>query len=248
MEKSSLRENDSFSEDFRKGVYKAIYSRRDVRSQFKSDPIPNDTLCRILMAAHHAPSVGFMQPWNFIIIKSESTKKKIHKSFKKENAKALGMFKNEKKEIYKSLKLEGILEAPINICITCDRSRSGPVVIGRTTTKANDLYSSVCAVQNLWLAARAEGVGVGWVSILDNRDIRKILNIPSAVIPIAYLCMGYVTHFCEKPELESVGWRNRIPLADVVFTEAWDKQDKDNNWGSLFESINKEMHRVNSQS
>ena len=203
------------------GLYKTIFNRRDVRSQFKPDPIPDDVLARILQAAHHAPSVGFMQPWNFLVIKSPDVKQQIHTAFTQANEEAAKMFDQEKQQSYRALKLEGILEAPINLCITCDRSKAGPVVLGRTHIKTMDLYSSVCAVQNLWLAARAEGVGVGWMSIIKEEAFHSILGIPQEVVPIAYLCMGYVSHFNKKPELETAKWRERLPLSEQVFFDQW---------------------------
>ena len=144
-----------FPEAARAAVYQAIFSRRDVRGQFLPMPVPDDVLGRLLMAAHHAPSVGFMQPWNFLLVRSDEVKQRVQGVFKEANAEAARMFPDERREIYSKLKLQGILEAPINLCITCDRTRSGPVVLGRTHMPTMDLYSSVCAVQNLWLAARA---------------------------------------------------------------------------------------------
>lgn len=211
----------TFSQSDIDGLYKTIFNRRDVRSQFKADPIADDVLARILQAAHHAPSVGFMQPWNFLVIKSPAIKQQIHTAFSEANEEAAQMFAQEKQESYRSLKLEGILEAPINLCITCDRSKAGPVVLGRTHIKTMDLYSSVCAVQNLWLAARAEGVGVGWMSIIKEEAFHSILGIPQEVVPIAYLCMGYVRHFNKKPELETANWRQRLPLSEQVFFDQW---------------------------
>ena len=133
----------------RKAVYKTIFSRRDVRGQFKPDKIPDEVLMRILNAAHHSPSVGFMQPWDFIVVKNSETKHKIKSSFKKAHAEAMEMFKGERHDLYKTLKLEGIEEAPVGICVTCDRERTGPVVIGRTAIPEMDLFSAVCAVQNI---------------------------------------------------------------------------------------------------
>jgi 5,6-dimethylbenzimidazole synthase len=222
-----LQRDVFFSAQDRNGLYKAIFGRRDVRGQFKPDPVPDDVLGRILTAAHHAPSVGFMQPWNFIVIKSDGIKKKVRKAFDLANEEASMMFEGEKREVYRTLKLEGILESPVNICVTCDRSRSGPVVIGRTHIKTMDLYSCVCAVQNLWLAARAEGLGVGWVSILHQEALRETLEIPRPIVPIAYLCLGYVTHFHEEPELQSEGWLPRLPLDELVYFDAWGKQKGD---------------------
>ena len=205
-----------FSQQAQHGLYQAIFNRRDVRGQFLSTEIPNEVLSKIIYAAHHAPSVGFMQPWDFIVIQSPEIKKQIHQDFTLAHHEAQAMFEEKKQTQYKNLKLEGIIESPINICITCDRERTGKTVIGRTHMKEMDLYSSVCAVQNLWLAARAEGVGVGWVSILHHEALKSALSLPDNVIPIAYLCLGYVSHFKEKPELESANWLSRRPVDELV--------------------------------
>ncbi len=166
-----------------------------------------------------------MQPWNFLIVQSEPTKRRVHAAFEKAHAEAADMFAGDKRATYRKLKLEGILEAPVGICITCDRERTGPVVVGRTHMKTMDLYSSVCAVQNLWLAARAEGLGVGWVSIFNQVDLQTALGIPKEIVPIAYLCVGYVSHFYAKPELETAGWLPRMPIQDLVYFEAWGQSD-----------------------
>ncbi len=216
----------SFTEAEREAVYKAIFNRRDVRSEFLDRQIPDAVLQRILNAAHHAPSVGFMQPWDFLLIRDLERRKQIHQLFLQANAEAAQLFSGERQAQYRSLKLEGILEAPLNVLITCDRSRTGPVVLGRTHMKSMDLYSSVCAVQNFWLAARSEGVGVGWVSIIDPDALVQTLQLPEAVEPIAYLCVGYVSQFHEKPELEKKGWLPRVPLEQVVHAEQWGRRGK----------------------
>lgn len=221
MEANHIQTNAEFSPTERDAVYKCIFNRRDVRGQFLPDPIPDDVLARLLRAAHHAPSVGFMQPWDFIVVRDAALKRKVRDSFQTAHLEAAEMFENERQRTYRTLKLEGIVEAPIGICITCDRSRSGPVVIGRTHQPEMDLYSAVCAVQNLWLAARAENVGVGWVSILRHDDLRGALGIPPSIQPIAYLCVGYVSRFFQKPELETAGWLPRIPLTDVLWIDRW---------------------------
>lgn len=210
-----------FTEEEREAVYKAIYNRRDVRGQFKPDPIPDEVVSRILSAAHHAPSVGFMQPWDFIVIKNPEIKRLVKEGFEVANKEAAEMFVGDRHEIYKRLKLEGITEAPLGICITCDRERTGPVVIGRTANPEMDLYSAVCAVQNLWLAARAENLGVGWVSIIHHDCIRKALDIPVHITPIAYLCIGYVTFFHDKPELEKAGWLPRTDVESLIHYDQW---------------------------
>jgi 5,6-dimethylbenzimidazole synthase len=202
-------------------VYRAIFTRRDVRSQFQPRAIPDEVLQRLLMAAHHAPSVGFMQPWNFLVIDEPEVKSKARAAFEKANTEAEALFNNERATLYSKLKLEGISEAPINLCITCDRERGGPVVLGRTHNRDTDLYSTVCAVQNLWLAARAEGVGVGWVSIFNDEDIRQILELPDHVVPVAYLCLGYVDELYQRPELEAKGWRHRIDMQSLLFRNRW---------------------------
>ena len=214
-----------FTHADRVGLYKTIFNRRDVRGQFKSDPVPDAVLSRILLAAHHAPSVGFMQPWDFVVVTAPEVKRAVHAGFLEAHAEAAEMFKGEKREIYRNLKLEGIREAPVNICITCDRDRTGPVVIGRTADASMDLYSSVCAVQNLWLAARAEGLGVGWVSIIHREVLQAVLGIPERIVPIAYLCVGYVTHLHEKPELETAGWLPRMPLDELIHCDRWGEKE-----------------------
>lgn len=205
----------------REAVYKTIFGRRDVRRFFKPDPVPQEVLARILKAAHHAGSVGYMQPWNFIVINDEKVKREVHRSFQKEREEAAQLFDPERRAKYLSYKLEGILEAPINLCVTCDPSRFGPQVLGRHSMPETDVYSTVCAVQNLWLAARAENVGVGWVSILKREDLYRILEIPPALIIVAYLCLGFVTEFPERPDLETLGWASRENLAKLISFNRW---------------------------
>lgn len=228
--------DEDFSKQEKDGLYKAIFSRRDVRSHFISKPINEEILTRILQAAHHAPSVGFSQPWNFILIKDQETKKKIKESFEHEKKLSLDMVKESKKSKYLSFKLEGILDAPINLCVTYDPSKFGPFVIGRTSIPETGIYSVCCAVQNLWLAARTEGIGVGWVSILSNNILKNVLNLPDHVTPIAYLCLGYVEKFAKKPDLEEVGWLPRLNLKDVIFYEKWE-QKQNSDWNKIQELI-----------
>jgi 5,6-dimethylbenzimidazole synthase len=218
-------QNDArFSAEERNAVYKCIFNRRDVRGQFLPDSIPDEILARILRAAHHAPSVGFMQPWDFIVVRDEAVKRKVRDAFQAAHMEAAEMFEDDRRRTYRSLKLQGIIEAPVGICVTCDRSRTGPVVLGRTHQPEMDLYSAVCAVQNFWLAARAENIGVGWVSILGYGDLRDALGIPCSIQPIAYLCVGYVSQFFQKPELETAGWLPRAPLEGAVWFDRWHKR------------------------
>lgn len=215
----------AFTQEARDAIYHAIFSRRDVRGQFLPTPVPDEVLSRILTAAHYAPSVGFMQPWNFLVVRSPETKRRVHDAFAKAHAEAADMFEGDRRAMYQRLKLEGIMGSPVGICVTCDRERSGPVVVGRTHMKTMDLYSSVCAVQNLWLAARAEEVGVGWVSIFHPADLQQALGIPEGITPIAYLCVGYVSHFYAKPELETAGWLPRLSMEELVYFEQWGQRD-----------------------
>lgn len=225
--KPADRDIHAFADEARAAIYRAIFARRDVRGQFLPKAVPDEVLSRILTAAHYAPSVGFMQPWNFLVVRSDAIKREVHAAFAQAHAEAAEMFEGDKRATYRTLKLEGILESPIGICITCDRSRTGPVVIGRTHMKTMDLYSSVCAVQNLWLAARAEGLGVGWVSIFHQAALQKALGIPKGITPIAYLCVGYVSQFFAKPELEAAGWLPRLPIEELVYFDQWGCRDDD---------------------
>jgi 5,6-dimethylbenzimidazole synthase len=213
--------DSQFSSLERDAVYKCIASRRDVRSQFLPDAIPDEILARILRAAHQAPSVGFMQPWDFLVIRDATVRQRIKAAFEVANRQATEIFADERQRLYRSLKLEGIVDAPLGLCITCDRNRTGPVGLGRTHQPDMDVYSTVCAIQNLWLAARAENIGVGWVSIIRIDDLRAALGIPAEIDVIAYLCLGYVSDFRAQPELESAGWLPRLPLDQHVWFDRW---------------------------
>jgi len=243
MEKSQLKPHQ-FSEHEREALYRTIYSRRDVRGQFTDEPVSDEMLSRILMAAHYAPSVGFMQPWSFIIVRGDDTKRKVHALFEKAHAEAAEMFEGEKRETYRNLKLEGILEAPINICVTCDKDRAGPVVVGRTHIPEMDLYSTVCAVQNMWLAARAEGLGLGWVSILDQDRLKQTLDIPDRVVPVAYLCIGHVSHFHDKPELQKAGWRERLHIDELTHFERFDQGATDDDATRLLAQLRTQQQSI----
>ena len=239
--KRSLKQlDDNFTEEEKNGFYKAIYSRRDVRSHFVSKPIEDNVLSKILHAAHHAPSVGFSQPWNFILIKNIETKQKIKESFEKEKERSSKLVEEPKKSKYLSFKLEGILESPINLCVTYDPTKFGPFVIGRSSIPEAGLYSVCCAIQNLWLSARTEGLGLGWVSILSNDILKEVLSLPEHVVPVAYLCLGYVDDFAEKPDLETAGWLSRLDLKDVVFFEKWDAKE-DSNWKNIRQLLNENL-------
>lgn len=214
------------NESERNALYKVIHSRRDVRKDFLPTPIPDDVLNRIIMAGHHAPSVGFIQPWDFILVTEQKIKQQIKIGYEAARKESASMFSEDKQQQYKSFKLEGIMEAPLGICVTCDRNRNGPVVIGKTIKPEMDLYSTVCAIQNMWLAARAENIGLGWVSIIHDEVLRETLGIPADKEIIAYLCLGYVSEFKQKPELEEYGWLPRQDITQLIHREKWQvKQD-----------------------
>lgn len=210
----------AFSQAERAAVYKAIYERRDIRS-FLPDPIEEETLLRILDAGHHAPSVGFMQPWNFILIRSEDVKRQLRDAVERERIAASLHFEDRQRDLYLKLKVEGIMQAPLTICVTCDPTRGGRHVLGRNSIPETDVFSVSCAIQNMWLAARAEGIAMGWVSIFKKQDIRHILSIPPHIDPVGLISLGYTEEFPPRPLLESSGWRRRIPLAELIFEEQW---------------------------
>jgi 5,6-dimethylbenzimidazole synthase len=218
---AALVASEPFSQAERAAVYRAIHTRRDVRDEFLPDELSDNEVMRLLDAAHHAPSVGFMQPWNFLLIRDRALREAVHAAFERAAADEEALLPPERRRHYRNLKLQGILKAPLNVCITCDRSRHGATGLGRTQQPEADLLSTACAVQNFWLAARAEGVGVGWVSILRDQDLREILGVPAEIAIVAYLCVGRVAQAYARPELEIRQWAKRLPLEDLIFSERW---------------------------
>lgn len=210
-----------FTRDEKEAVYKAIYNRRDIRS-FLSTPIPDETITKILDAAHHAPSVGFMQPWNFIIVSSDSVKEKLAWAADKERRALAIHYDGEKETNFLSLKIEGLKEAPITICVTCDPTRGGSHVLGRNSIPETDMLSTACAIQNMWIAAYAEGLAMGWVSFYKKNDIRDILHIPPHIDPIALISIGYTDNYPEKPILELANWEKRRSLEKLIFKNKWE--------------------------
>jgi 5,6-dimethylbenzimidazole synthase len=211
----------TISDAEREALYKVMRGRRDIR-RFRPQPVPDDVLRRILEMAHLAPSVGFMQPWNFILIASAEVRQRVKASFEETNTRELARIDDPaRRELYARLTLEGILEAPLNIAVTCDTHRDAPFVLGRSPMPETDVFSTCLAIQNLWLAARAEGIGVGWVSILERGAVERLLQLPAGVRVVAYLCVGYPVEFRPRPMLEEVGWKGRQPLAETVFEEQW---------------------------
>ena len=165
-----------------------------------------------------------------------NTKQKIKESFQKEHKRASELVEDPKRSEYLSLKLEGIMESDVNVCVTYDPTKFGPFIIGTTSIPEAGIYSVCCAIQNLWLAARAENIGLGWVSIVSNDVLREQLNLPEHIVPVAYLCLGHVTNFETKPDLERSGWLPRLELKDVIYYEKWE-QKEDSGWKEIEQLI-----------
>ncbi len=208
-----------FDDDDLAAVMRVIAERRDIR-RFRPDPIPEQLIRRLLEAAHQAPSVGLMQPWRFVLVRSEQTKAAMQAIAARERLVQSEHF-DERTRQYLDLKIEGIREAPLNICVCCDRDGGRGEVLGRHTIRDTDLYSTCLAIQNFWLAARAEGVGVGWVSFYRPDDVRTLLHLPPSVVPVAWLCVGYPDERPTRPGLEAAGWEGRRKLEGFVFSEHW---------------------------
>ena len=210
----------NFTNDDAEKLLKIIKARRDVRgNRFTSQTIEDEKLKMILEAGIHAPSVGYSQPWKFVIIKDKKIKNELLQNFENENKKAKEIF--QERSLYKNLKLEGILEAPINIAVLYEPKDEE--VLGMTSMKKMGEYSVVCAVQNMWLMARALNIGIGWVSILDEKKVLKSLNVNKNSQLIAYLCVGYVDEFYRESELKTLGWEREKFLDDVLSTSYADK-------------------------
>ena len=227
---------NAFPGAWQEGLYEAIRRRRDVRAQFSGGAVAPEVLARILSAAHQAPSVGFMQPWDFLLVRDPEVRRRVRGAFERACAAEAERMPPGKRALYLKLKLEGILESALNLCVTCDRERFGKTGLGRTAQPDMDRLSAACAVQNLWLAARAEGIGVGWVSIVDPGELKGILGIPAGIDVLAYLCVGPVTHFEERPDLEKAGWAERLPLEGLVRLDRWDAK-LDGQWPELSRAL-----------
>jgi len=211
-----------YSELDKVAVYRAIRERRDVRTGYLLKPLDDAMLARLLDAAHHAPSVGFMQPWRFIVVRDAGLRRAVHDNFARANAEAVVTYSDDRRTVYRRLRLQGLLEAPQHLCVVCDATSERGHGLGRNSMPQTAAYSVACAIQNLWLAARTEGVGVGWVSILDPHAIKTLLHIPPGVELVAYLCIGYVNAFSDAPDLERNGWEQREELASLVKADYFD--------------------------
>lgn len=208
----------------REAVLRVMRERRDIRNGFRSDPIPHEVLLRVLEAAHTAPSVGHSQPWDFVVIRSAETRQTMHELAQRQREAYAKSLPKARAKQFKELKIEAILDTPVNIVVTADPTRGGRHTLGRYTQPQMAPYSSALAVENLWLAARAEGLGVGWVSFFDEREMVRTLGLPEHLEVVAYLCVGYVDEFPEEPELMQAGWSKRRPLAWVVHEETYGRR------------------------
>ncbi|GAB2721224.1 nicotinate-nucleotide--dimethylbenzimidazole phosphoribosyltransferase [Kitasatospora kifunensis] len=210
-----------YDDPMREAVHQVMRERRDIRNGFRPDPVPHEVLLRVLEAAHTAPSVGYSQPWDFVVIRSSETRQRMHElAVRQREAYADSLPKGRAKQ-FKEIKIEAILETPVNIVVTADRTRGGRHTLGRHTQPQMAPYSAALAVENLWLAARAEGLGVGWVSFFDEEEMVRELGLPEHLEVVAYLCVGYVDAFPDEPELQQQGWAKKRPLSWVVHEEQY---------------------------
>jgi nicotinate-nucleotide--dimethylbenzimidazole phosphoribosyltransferase len=208
-----------YPDEARDAVHRVIAERRDIR-RFRPDPVGDDVLQRLLEAAHRAPSVGLMQPWRLVVVRSPETRMAVRRLAQRERLRQADRF-DARAGHFLDQKIEGVVEAPLGVVVCCDHGDPEVEVLGRGTIPETDIYSTACAIENLWLAARAEGVGVGWVSFYRPDDLRELLGIPQRVEPMAYLCLGWPDERPTRPGLEAAGWGSRMPLDAIVMEERW---------------------------
>ncbi|RBM12654.1 5,6-dimethylbenzimidazole synthase [Prauserella sp. PE36] len=204
--------------------YDVLHRRRDVRAEFTGEPVDDAVLHRILAAAHAAPSVGMSQPWDFVLVRDLATRQRFRDHVLAERAVFADELTGERAETFSRIKVEGILESTLSVVVAYDPERGSPAVLGRHAIADAGLYSVCLAIQNLWLAATAEGLGVGWVSFYREPFLRDLLGMPDRVRPVAWLCLGPVTRLAEVPDLERHGWRDRLPLEAVVHAERYPEE------------------------
>ena len=202
-------------------LYDVIHRRRDVRGEFTGEAIQPDVLDRVLGAAHAAPSVGLTQPWDFVLVGDAGLKRRFFDHVQVERKVFADSLEGERAERFVGIKVDGILEASLSMVVTYSPDRGAPVVLGRHAIADAGLYSVCLAIENLWLACTAEGLGMGWVSFYREEFLRQLLGIPDAVLPVAWLCIGPVTHLETVPDLERHGWRSRLPLEQVLHHDHW---------------------------
>ena len=202
-------------------LYEAMGRRRDTRAEFTGEPVPPPVLDRVLRAAHAAPSVGMSQPWDFVLVRAPETLTAFREHVLAERDVFAGSLGGERAETFARIKVEGILESGLGVVVGYDPTRGGPQVLGRHAIADAGLYSVCLAIQNLWLAATAEGLGVGWVSLYREEFLRELVGLPAHVRPVAWLCVGRVAALPGVPDLERLGWRSRSPLERFVHEERY---------------------------
>jgi nicotinate-nucleotide--dimethylbenzimidazole phosphoribosyltransferase len=210
----------AFPEADRQAVYGVIGARRDVR-RYRPDPIPDDVLRRVLEAGHQAPSVGHSQPWRFVVVRDPAVRERAAWMADQERLAQAAQLAPEAARQLLDLQLEGLREAPLGVVVCCDRRVPAAGVLGRATYPDADLWSCACAIQNLWLTARAEGLGMGWVTLFDPTALGDLLALPHGVVTLGWLCLGWPDERPPAPGLERAGWSRRQPLSDVVLTDRW---------------------------
>jgi len=201
--------------------YDVVRSRRDVRAEFTGAPLAEQVLERVLAGAHAAPSVGMTQPWDFILVRDLETLRRFASHVAEKRVEFGASLPADRAATFAPIKVEGIVESGLGVVVTHDQSRGGEHVLGRASVADTGVFSTVLAVQNLWLAATAEGLGVGWVSFYDEPALSELVGLPAHVRPIAWLCVGHVAGLQQVPDLERFGWRSRRPLADALHAERW---------------------------
>lgn len=204
-----------FDDAFRRALEELIYWRRDVR-RFKTDPVDEGLIHSLIELAAHAPSVGFSQPWRFVLVESAERRTAVRQSFERANAEALSTYAGERRGLYARLKLEGLAAAPVQLAVFADEETDAGAGLGSRTMPETLCYSVVGAVQTLWLAARAHGLGVGWVSILEPDVVAAALDVPASWRLVAFLCIGWPAEEHIDPELERHGWQHRIDTAPLI--------------------------------
>jgi 5,6-dimethylbenzimidazole synthase len=202
-------------------LYDVIHRRRDVRAEFTGEPVSGVVLKRVLSAAHSAPSVGLSQPWDFVLVTDPGVRRSFFDHVQRERQVFADGLKGERAERFAGIKIDGVLEASVSVVVTYDASRGSPDVLGRHAIADAGLYSVCLAIENMWLACTAEGWGMGWVSFYRESFLRELLGVPEPVRPVAWLCVGPVTHLQDTPDLERAGWRRRLELASVLHQDNW---------------------------
>ncbi|MGY1748561.1 5,6-dimethylbenzimidazole synthase [Modestobacter sp. SYSU DS0511] len=208
----------------RSGLYRTIGARRDVR-RYRPDPVPDAVLTRVLTAAHQAPSVGHSQPWRFVVVRDPAIRDRAAVLTDRERLRQAAQLEPEAGARLLDLQLEGVREAPLGVVVCCDRRTPAAGVLGRATFPDADLWSCATAIQNLWLAARAEGLGLGWVTLFRPEELGELLGLPEGVVTLGWLCLGWPDERPPAPGLERAGWSRRQPLDDVVLTDRWPDAD-----------------------